>query len=296
MNLARTRVTVDGSAFLARSVQAWLIVPSDDTVQIAKLALTTSGDRWGTPAQLGNGALTHPGERAGRSRVPAYSLLWFGIVNLIAIGAFAAGLPLLAMGVMTSAAVAGLTLGALDGERRYRPVEIDPADIVSIDARDAYRAIVRGVDELTHTTPPRNPIVARCAAICELCGKIALQINPLQRYLDDHDSTALRAERERLATRAAACRDPRAAQSLTQAAEARSRQLAIYDELAAMRERLLARLELVRASIEAYAAMAMRIRATEDDGADNHGAVVDQLADVAAELDVVESALRELAA
>jgi len=99
--------------------------------------------------------------------------------------------------------------------------------------------------------------------------------------------------------RALTCAVDRAARGVSSAAgaAARARQLATRDEIAAVRDRIHARLELVRAALEAFAAVIVKLEVDDDEQVVHAGeAAADHLDGAAEELEVVESALVELAA
>jgi DNA-directed RNA polymerase subunit K/omega len=250
-------------------------------------------------------ALVHlPAAVAVRPR-EARSLAVFGIAGLFAIGVFLAGLPLVSMGVIAAIAGSGLVLGSRAVRSRGAANEpLRPETIVSIDIRETYRAILiafgdleRTIAEAPRLRSPMRPVLERCAAAVRLCGEMARSSNPLQRYLDAHDPAIIGAELDRLRTRAEAATDERAVTSLGHAAAARARQLATRDEIAVARDRIHARLELVGAALESFAAMVVKLEVVDDDQFACAGeTVADHLDGAGEDLEVVESALGEIAA
>jgi len=230
------------------------------------------------------------------------SLAAFGLTGVLAIGGVLAGLPLVSLGLVAVAATWGFALGIralVQSERDHVAME----SIASFEARETYRAILAAYRELSiaigesRLRETAQPVLERCASAVQLCGQLARSCNPLQRYLDAHDPVSLNFELERLRTRAASATDGRATAAFDHAVRARARQIAIRSQIAATRDRMQARLELVRAAIESFAAMVVNLDVLDDEevsaAGDNLSA---QLTEAADELEIVEGTLRDLAA
>jgi hypothetical protein len=237
--------------------------------------------------------------------VSARSLGLFGVAGVVSITAFLAGLPLTSMGLIAGATVL-FVLGTL---RPWSPPaairdELPPEEVVSFETREALRGILsaqrqleRVVDESTNLAPSIRSVLDRVVEVVTLSQRMARLSNPLQRYLDDHDPTVVRAELDRLRGRAEATGEAHAAAAFGHAAAARARQLATIDEIVALRDRIDARLELVRAALEAFTATIVRLRGDSEDHQATAGeTVTEQLDHAANELAIVETTLDELAA
>ncbi|MGE0395282.1 MAG: hypothetical protein AB7T06_01045 [Kofleriaceae bacterium] len=235
--------------------------------------------RTGAPTALG---ASHPTR-------PAFAL--FGTILALSVGIFAAGMPLLSLGLISAAMGAFYALAP----------DLDDAlkDITSLEVRETYRAVLfsfarleLAADEARELRDVTGPVLERCANALDACSRLARTSNRMQRYLEAHDPVALRAEIDRLNRRAEATSDARAISALGHAAAARARQLEMRDEVLAQRERIIARLELARATFEAHAAQIAKLR-----GALDAELVEDERIDDAGEgLRDFETALRELAA
>ena len=170
----------------------------------------------------------------------------------------------------------------------------EPDEIADRELATTYRALLVANTELAGAlanADAAGPILARSTDAVQLCGRLARATNVVARQLGAHDPPRLEAEIARLRARSTSATDPRAAKAFAAAAEARSRQLANLRELGALRDRILGRLELTLASLEAFTAAIVKLSATDDEativsGAEraDHGAV---LAD---ELDALEAA------
>jgi hypothetical protein len=124
------------------------------------------------------------------------------------------------------------------------------------------------------------------------CGRLARLAEPLQRYLDGHDPVHLQWELDRLRARTEAARDDATIVALTRAAAARESQLATRDQIAGQRDRTLARLELVRASLESFTAMIVKLNGTGEEQLLLAGeSMADHLDEIGGELDALESVL-----
>jgi len=116
--------------------------------------------------------------------------------------------------------------------------------------------------------------------------------NPLQRYIDAHDRKHTRADLDRLRERSEATTDESTVEALGRAAAARTRQLETHDQIVKMRERIQARLELVRAALESFSATIVKLRvAGEEQMILSGDSVMDHLEGVDDELELLEAEL-----
>ena len=231
------------------------------------------------------------------------ALYGLGVACLSSIALFAAAMPMVSIGIMAVCAIscflAGSSAACLDRPGRPGKRPIDPEAIVSLELRDAYRMTLFALAELDRTIAeaPRMrtaiaPSLERCRAAVVTCGRMAQLANPLQRYLENHDPAYIRWELERLRARTEAAGDDTTVAALSRAAAARGRQLATYDQLAGQRDRLCARLELVRAALESFTAIIVKLHSTDEEQLALAGeSVVAHLDEIGDELAVLESVL-----
>lgn len=235
---------------------------------------------------------------------PRYALYGFGATALLAMGFLTAGLPLISMCMLAVAAVSSLALGspagvAHDTGDSAQGRWVAHENIVASEAHAGYCAILLGFADVERalTDAPRlrtqlASVIERCRAAVALSGRIALLANPLQRYLDTHDAGAIRLALDRLRARAESTTDDVTIAALGHAAAARGRQLAILDQIAAQRDRISARLALIHAALEAFAATIVKLQSLDDEQIVLAGeSVTDQLAEIGDDLAVLESAL-----
>ncbi len=225
--------------------------------------------------------------------VPAFALS--GLVSLLL---FLVGMPLLSVALV---AASGASTAALLSTQpiAFRDRRILPEAIVSPESRQTYRAILASCDEIERAiaAAPRiqssmTNVLERCHTAVELCARIAVLGNPLERYLESHDPALMRYELERLRSRAESASDERTVAALSRATAARARQLATYEEMWAMRDRIQARLELVQASLESFAALLVKIHVVEEEQLALAGDTMTERIDgIGEDLDVLESAL-----
>jgi hypothetical protein len=223
----------------------------------------------------------------------------FLLAGVLAIGAFLVGLPLLSLCVLATGSVAAVVTSSASRLRGAGPGTVAPELITSREARAAYQGVLLAFDEIDRALASSGqlrssvaPVLARGRAAVLLCGRTALLVNPLQHYLDTHDPLRLRAELERLRARAEAASDDQAASAWSHATAARVRQLATYDEMHAMRDRIISRLELGRAALEAFAATIVRLQVVDQEQLLLAGeSMTEHLDGVDDELAALESAL-----
>jgi hypothetical protein len=246
-------------------------------------------------------ALTY---RAERGSADTAVMCGFACTSMLSVVLFLTGMPLISMAVLAVTGVSTIVLeSAISARRRRRGLTADglelPELIVALETRDTYRAILAAYADIRRVLADagalrssRSAVLGRCDAAVRQCGRLAVLSNPLQRYLDAHDRTRTRTELERLQQKSEAARDPAAGEALGRAAAARARQLETHDQIAAMRDRIQARLELVRAALESFAATMVKLRVAGDEQALLSGAtLVEHLDGVGDELEVLEAEL-----
>ena len=227
-----------------------------------------------------------------------------GVAGVLSIALFLVGLPLVAMGIIAIAGMSTLVAETTGAARRERlaghaELTIPPEGIVPLEVRDSYRATLHAYADLQHvlSEAPQlqssaQPMLDRCHAAVELCGRMAVFANPLHRYLETHDPAQARAELDRLRARIETTTDAQAIGALGNATAARMRQLAVHDQITALRDRIHARLELVRATLESFSASVVKLHVEGEEQMILAGeSVMDHLDGVRDELEVLESAL-----
>jgi hypothetical protein len=239
-------------------------------------------------------------ERPIETRMPAWIVPSVALAGTSAIALFLAGLPVLSM-VMVALTFLGavvLPLPSMLRPSQHRDI-LAPELVASPEVRTVYRSILAALDEIDGALAraPKlkssvGPVIERCHAVVAMSGRLAWLANPLNNYLVTHDRTVADSDLVRLRTRTEAAGDDVIASALGNAAAARARQLATHDEIATMHYRVLARLELVLAALESFAALVVKLQFVEEEQvALAGGSVAEQLAGVGEELGVLESAL-----
>jgi hypothetical protein len=232
---------------------------------------------------------------------PSWALYAFGTTALVAMAFLSAGLPALLVCLIAVSGISSIALGsALANESHASaPSVVAPEAIVSCEVQASYRAILLAFAEVDGALAdaPRlaramADVLRRCREAVALTGRIALLANPLQRYLDIHDPGFIRSSLHRLRLRAETASDVAAASAWSHAAAARMRQLEVIDQLIAKRDQICARLALVHAALDGFAATIVKLQALDDEQVALAGeSVSDQLIEIGAELDVLEAAL-----
>jgi hypothetical protein len=233
----------------------------------------------------------------------------FAFTSMLSVVLFLAGMPLISMAILAVTGVSTIVLeSAMSARRRRLGASADelevpelevPELIVSLEARDSYRAILtayadirRVLGDAASLRSSRAAVLERCDAAVRQCGRLALLSNPLQRYLDAHDRARTRDELERLRQRSEAAGDAPTGDALGRAATARARQLETHDQIVGMRDRIQARLELARAALESFSATIVKLRVAGDEHLVLSGdSVIDHLDGVGDELEVLETEL-----
>jgi hypothetical protein len=224
-----------------------------------------------------------------------------GLAGTLSLAMLVAGMPLIAMGIIVvTSSVLALRSRASSAGRALRVAALPlPEGIVAFELREVFRAILASYDEIERGIASAHrlrsaidPVLERCMGAVELCGRLALLANPLQHHLDVHDPRVLRGQLEHLVARCEATTDDDAASVLCGAIVARTRELANLDQLAVMRDRIHARLEICRAALAAFASTIVKLHvADEVQLALASGSLDDHLDGVADKLDILESVL-----
>jgi len=224
-----------------------------------------------------------------------WSLHAFAATILLSFVLLVVGMPVISAALI--AASSASTLALLKATPKLSRSRMLPETIVSLDARQTYRAILEAfseIERIARATPSAASmrVIERCRSAVELCARVAVLGNPLQRYLDGHHPEHLRGELERLRAHTEVVADERTLSDLSRATAARARQLATYEEMRAMRDRIQARLELVHASLESFAAQLLKLQVVEEEDlvfADQ--TVTERIDSITEELDILESTL-----
>jgi len=251
---------------------------------------------------LPSAAIATPGGEPGSA--DAAVMCGFAFTSMLSVVLFLAGMPLISMAVLAVTGVSTIALeSAMSARRRRRGVIAQdmelPDVILATEARDAYRAMLtahgdirRVLGETASLRAARGAVLERCDAAIRQCSRLAVLGNPLQRYLDANDRAKTCGDLERLRRRSQAAGDPSVADALRRAAGARARQLETHDQIAAMRDRIQARLELVRAALESFAATLVKLRvAGEEQMILSGDSVLDHLDGVSDEIEALEAEL-----
>lgn len=210
------------------------------------------------------------------------------------------GLPVISTVVVAIASVSGIALlAALPGNGTRRREVAAPETIASFEIRQTYRGILVALADIERAAAAAPglataaaPVIERSTQAVQQCGRLAMMANPLQHYLDGHDPAWMRAEVDRLSARTELANDARTSATFARATAARARQLTTYDELRTMRDRIHARLELVQAALDTFAAQLVKLQVLEDEQLALAGvSVTDELDGVTEELELLETAL-----
>jgi hypothetical protein len=225
----------------------------------------------------------------------------FAFTSMLSVVLFLAGMPLLSMAVLAITGVSTIVLESAVSARRRRlgltAEDLEPPElVVALETRDTYRAILSAYGDIRRVLGDAAPILSsqsavlgRCDAAVRQCGRLAVLSNPLQRYLDAHDRTQTRVDLDRLRVRSESTSDAPTAEALNRAASARARQLETHDQIVAMRDRIQARLELVRAALESFVATIVKLRVAGEEQMILSGeSMMQHLESIGDELEVLE--------
>lgn len=224
------------------------------------------------------------------------SVLGGAVIGAVALASW----PIAAIGGAAYAALVASDVSSPEFRRRVlsgraQVTALPRADaLADPDVRAAVAAIAaaRGeVDQVVRGTPDRvrRVIAGALASIDELCshgGKLALRADELSRYLATVDLTEIEREAGALAGRARQAADPDARQGYQAAADAARERLAAVRDIATARERALAHLARIGATLKGVPAKLVRLRALDDQASDA------LTGDVGAELDRMNVDLR----
>jgi hypothetical protein len=224
-----------------------------------------------------------------------------GLTATLSVAMLLAGMPLIAMGIIAAVStVFAVRSKAASAARALRTAALPaPEEVAALELREVYRGVLAVYEEIEHGIASArrlrsaiDPILERCMASVELCGRLVTLANPLQHHLDVHDPRVLRTEIERLQARCDATTDEEAAKVLRGAIAARTRELANLDQMTMMRDRIHARLETCRAAFAAFAATIVKLHVTdEEQQAMASGSLNDHLDGVTDKLEILESVL-----
>jgi hypothetical protein len=236
-----------------------------------------------------------------RELVGQRAIAGFGLAGTMSVVMLLAGLPMVSMAIVALATTAYIVATkAAAAARALRSAALPPPEaIAAFDLRESYRAVLalyeeveRGIASTRRLRSAIDPMLERCMAAVELCGRMALLSNPLEHHLDVHDPRVLRVEIERLNARCAAITDEESARVVRATIAARMRELANLEQMMVMRERIAARLELCRATLAAFSATIMKLHiADEEQAAIAAGSVAEHLENVSDKLEILESVL-----
>jgi hypothetical protein len=194
--------------------------------------------------------------------------------------------PLLALGAVAYSALVAWDLSsqtfwkrvlnpAQKLERLPVPRELaDPETRALVERVHAARAeIARTVAAApASVTAPLHEPLAALEEVDQRVGRLALRSEQLSRYLGTRDARALRDEAAHLRERASGARDADTRRSYQEAAAAREDQVSTIDEIAGARERIMADLLRITATLEGIPGRLVKMEALD-------AAAVDRLSD-----------------
>jgi len=208
--------------------------------------------------------------RPAADRLPAWFATTLGFAAAVAFVCFATILPLAGfwgLGALISVLAA---LGAMP-RPSDRTMAVDPMQIADPGVGTTYRALLTAQAELAETLSARRDTSALSVSLLDRsrdtvvdCGQLALTTNASASYLAHHHRETLAAEAQRLRDQADTTPDAETSRTLDAAATAVAGQLAMLDELVALRDRVHARLELATASLRAVTARVVKLNTLDD--------------------------------
>jgi hypothetical protein len=224
------------------------------------------------------------------------SVLGGAVLGAVALASW----PIAAIGGAAYAALIASDVSSADFRRRVllgkqpsrklpRPDALrDPAVVAAVAKIAAARA---EVDQVVRATPERvqRVIGGALASIEELEGhgaRLALRADEVSRYLETVDIAEIEREAGELAGRAARASDPGARDGYRAAADAARERLKALQDIGVARERTLAHLARIAATLAGVPAKLVRLRALDDQASDALSG------DVGAELDRMNVDLR----
>lgn len=240
---------------------------------------------------------TGVGKVVGRAAAGPLSL---GVLGAGVLGALAlASWPIAALGGAAYAALVASDISSAEFRRKVLFGKVStrlprPNDVTDPETRTQVIAIAAAradVDKTVRATPPRiqRSIGTTQRSIDELEGHAAIlagRAEELSRYLATVDAAEFEREAKGHGTRALATTDPDARASYTAAADAAKERAQTVRELAAARERTLAHLARIAATMKSVPAKLVKLRTLDDQASDA------LTGDVGAELDRMNTDLR----
>ncbi|XYH97407.1 PspA/IM30 family protein [Sorangium sp. So ce1128] len=260
--------------------------------------------------------MANDGERGGGPRAPIGRILGkaaTGTINLAVAGGAAVGAaalhswPVLALG---GVAYAALVAWDMASPRFWKqalaapPAELpDPDKLLDQSTRDAVRAILSARKELAAVLEETSDEVKghlgmTLSSITELeqrSARLISRAEELARYLAKVSAEPVRQEIARLDEKARAARDPAARREYESARVTREEQLKALDDIAGARERVVANLSRIVATLEGLPAKIVRMRALDAQAMDQlSGSMHDELEHMNGELKAFEETLKTL--
>lgn len=222
-----------------------------------------------------------------------------GFVGALAFSFFLSTLPLSAMLWLVSAGISCAVLASIPWPGRGEAI-VFPEDIADPVLRRTYSAVLaaRSELELALANAPgfasaASSLNERCNEAVRMCARVAPVVNRLHAYLSAHDAWEIAREAAQLRVRATSARDEETARNFSQAAIACEQQLAAWEDLTRMRERIQSRLDNVLAALRAFTAAVVKQQTTEDEQLALAGeSIAEHVDSVRQELGVLESALQ----
>jgi hypothetical protein len=234
-----------------------------------------------------------------------------GVVGAAAVGAAAMGSAALA--VLGGAAYAALVAWDLSSPSFWRkvmgtapapgPQLPSPRDVADHETREALERVQRAREAIAAVaTPPggalaspQQEMIRRVDELGRRVTRLVARSDELSRYLAETDGEALQAELERLDERARTAPDAEARGHYQEAAAAQKDRLRTLADIAAARERLLANLARIVATLEGIPDKLVKMRALDASDADDlTGSVGHDLDEMNLELKSFEETLQSL--
>lgn len=235
------------------------------------------------------------------------------VVNLGVAGAAAAGAA--ALGSWPIAAIGGIAYAALvawdmSSEKFWKkavadePPELpDPKDLADPATREGVQGILKARKDLEGVLEEtgdevKSHLGMTLSSVAELeqrSIRLIQRAEDLFRYLSKTEPALVHQDIARLEERARAARDPQARKEYESARAAREDQLRALTDIAAARDRALANLSRVVATLEGLPAKVVRMRALDAQAMDQiSGSMHDELEHMNSEMQAFEETLRTL--
>jgi len=235
------------------------------------------------------------------------SVLGAGVTGALVLGRW----PLAALGGVAYAALVATDIANPQFWRRHvlgnrEPVELPrPERIADADTRKAAEVIAAAtaeIDRLAKATPERvvRHVRQTLSGIAELSGhaaKLVVRADELSRYLASVSWAEAEAEADELATRARAAQDPATREQYELASHAAAERMRALADVRTARERILANLSRIGATLRSIPPKLMRVRALDDQASDAlTGDLGDEVGRMNLELTAFEQTLADLIA